>query len=686
MNDADVSKLLINPDIDQLSQIEYLDKDDLVEMVKKMVSGGVSLSFFGKRTASEIERRVKPRQTQIIRHLSIGTESEQKDNALIEGENLQALVTLYKYRGQVDLILTDPPYNTGEDFRYNDKWDTDPNDPDLGLLVAKDDGARHTKWMKAMLPRLKMMKRMLKPSGVLAICIDHRELFRLGMLMNEVFGEENRIGIINWQKTFSPKNDSKHLSTATEYVLIYAKAIESATTNLLPREEERNKSFANPDNDIEGSWAGKDPTASGFRTNTDYAIQSPFTGNLHYPDLEFDFTGDVPKANKHWTGIDKKDVKASLEKWGVPYIEKDLGDGRKKALIIKGSSVNLKAYDTSKDQAVITAKETALRMAASEGWVLPKLYFNDSKQGGKFEGRPRIKNYLKKVKQGKVAITFWAQEDYDTPLNIEAQSWGYEDSGHSQAGVTELDAIMGKQHNFRTVKPLKLFKKIIHLWCPPNGLILDPYAGSGTTGHAVLELNNEVEESNRNFIIIEQGAPEKGDKYAKTLTYERLRRVISGERVNKTGKVVKAAPPLKGGFRFQLLKQAVDARAVLAMKKDELIDIVIVSHWDETKRKATLERINDDSSLKYLVGKNGDNNGYFVIWNGGDAVESFTQKAYATIVQEAKKYNLVAPYYVYARNQLYQSKTVVFHKIPDKILAHLGLNESSDSYNLEEDD
>ncbi len=121
------------------------------------------------------------------------------------------------------MILTDPPYNTGEDFRYNDRWDNDPNDPELGLLVAKEDGSRHTKWMKAMLPRLKMMKSMLKPSGVIAVCIDHRELFHLGLLMNEIFGEENRLGIINWQKSYSPKNQDNHVSSGTEYVLVHAK-------------------------------------------------------------------------------------------------------------------------------------------------------------------------------------------------------------------------------------------------------------------------------------------------------------------------------------------------------------------------------------------------------------------------------------------------------------------------------
>jgi adenine-specific DNA-methyltransferase len=109
--------------------------------------------------------------------------------------------------------LTDPPYNTGEDFRYNDKWDKDPNDPELGELVPKDDGSRHSKWLRFMTPRIWMMREMLKPGGVIAICIDHREVYRLGMLMDEIFREENRVGIINWQKSYAPRSQ-KHMSTA----------------------------------------------------------------------------------------------------------------------------------------------------------------------------------------------------------------------------------------------------------------------------------------------------------------------------------------------------------------------------------------------------------------------------------------------------------------------------------------
>ena len=186
---------------DEINPLELLDREDLIKLVKTILGSGVALTLHGKRSALEISRRVRPRVIRREPKLHVGAPEEQAKNLLIEGENLQAMVTLYKYRGEVDLIETDSPCNTGQQFRYNDRWDEDPNDPDLGTPVKKEDGSRHTKWIKAIMPRLKMMKAMLKTLGVIAICIDHNEPFHLGMIMDEVFGEENRLGIINWQKT-----------------------------------------------------------------------------------------------------------------------------------------------------------------------------------------------------------------------------------------------------------------------------------------------------------------------------------------------------------------------------------------------------------------------------------------------------------------------------------------------------
>jgi len=109
-------------------------------------NGGIKIYFSGKSNALRVIRKVKPRVLKEILELSIGSEEEKNQNIVIEGDNLMSMATLYQYHGKVDLILTDPPYNTGnDDFRYNDKWDKDPNDEGLGDYVKSDDTSKHTK-------------------------------------------------------------------------------------------------------------------------------------------------------------------------------------------------------------------------------------------------------------------------------------------------------------------------------------------------------------------------------------------------------------------------------------------------------------------------------------------------------------------------------------------------------------
>ena len=576
--------------------------------------------------------------------------------------------------------MTDPPYNTGQYFRYNDRWDNDPNDPELGTIVSNEDGSRHTKWIKAMMPRLQIMKAMLKPSGVLAICIDDNELFHLGMMLDEVFGEKNRLAILNWQKTYSPKK-ANHVASATEYVLVYAKDSGLARTEHLERDEAMNARFTNRDNDPNGAWRPGDIAAKDKRERTIYAIQSPFTGKLHYPEAEHEFDTPVSVPTRHWSGMSKKEFRELLEDWGSPYQERDLGDGRGKALVLKGSPVALNGYDPSTDTVVSAASEVALKKlkAGNNGEaVLPRIVFSDDKQKNPGAGRPAIKRHLDLISQGRIPWTFWADEKYEEPIEIGAVSWDHKQSGHSQSGINELDGIVGKGHGFQTVKPLKLIRKIIHIWCPPKGLVLDPYAGSGTVGHAVLELNNETE-ADRRFILIEQGSPENGDKYARTLTWQRLKNAITGERPNG-----KEAEPLGGGFEYRLLTKTIDAKTVLSMQKDELVDVVLTSHWETHRRTApSLTRL-DDESYQYLIGRDENDEGYFLIWDNGGPVGSLNLETYKRVALYAKKANIQPPFHVYARYEMFQSPNVRFWKIPDKILADLGLTEN-DEYNNEDE-
>jgi adenine-specific DNA-methyltransferase len=292
-------------------------------------SEGIRVGFIGKELARRLARRVQPRAVRRLAKYGAGAEEQQASNLIIEGENLQAMVTLFRERGQVDLVVTDPPYNTGKDFRYNDRWDEDPNDPDLGPLVGQDDLGRHTKWMKFMLTRLKIMRDMLKPTGVLAICIDHRELFHLGQMLDDddLFGASNRLAIINWERSSTRRNDKEGVYTATEYILVYAKDRSRVDTSLLSRTELMDAAYKNPDDDPDGSWIGVSPFAPGASTHRGmvYAIQSPFTGLLHYP-----------PGTQCWKD-EKKTIRRWLEHWGSRYVETDLGDGLAKALLLEGA-------------------------------------------------------------------------------------------------------------------------------------------------------------------------------------------------------------------------------------------------------------------------------------------------------------------------------------------------------------
>jgi adenine-specific DNA-methyltransferase len=360
-----------------------------------------------------------------------------------------------------------------------------------------------------------------------------------------------------------------------------------------------------------------------------------------------------------------------LEEWGSEYVECDISDGRpSKALILKDARIlkgNAGPTGDPTDPVVRRSQARAQKRLAKDNW--PRLIFLR-----KGEGRPRLKRYLAEVKKGVVPMTYWADEDYDQPFVIGSTSWEHAQSGHSQAGFNELDSIVGKGHGFATVKPLKLIQKIVQLWCPPDGLIMDPFAGSGTVGHAVLNANNEIG-ANRRFILVERGRPDRGDSYARSLTADRLQRVVTGDWASGT------EPSTGGGYRFATLQQKVDAEALLSMERDDLADTIIASHFDaSTRRRDTLVRVPAGSGYKYLVAHNSGNEGFFLIWNGTKGNTDFTEATYEACAKEAKKAGLNPRYHIYARLYRYQTTNVVFYQIPDRILMDFGLDLRGEPY------
>jgi len=454
----------------------------------------------------------------------------------------------------------------------------------------------------------------------------------------------------------SAKNDPSHVATTTEYVLVYAMDSDLAKTNLLKRTDKSNARFHHLDNDKNGRWKQGDATARDARRATGYAIQSPFTGEMHYP------------GKRHWSNA-KEQMREWLAGWGHEFEERDLKDGFPSALVLKGWRPD---GDVKKNAKLVEVSSAAARSVLQRGnW--PRLYF-----GMKGDAQPVLKVYERDVKIGVVPMTFWDEDFYEDPYHLGSVAWSYGESGRSRDGTEELRSTVDLGQDFETVKPLKLIKKIITLWGRPGGYVFDPYAGSGTTGHAVLELNQETD-GNYKFILVEQGSPASGDKYARSLTHQRLKNVITGQRYGAKG-VPEQVPAIDSGFEFRMLTTQIDAKTVLSMRRDELIDVVMTSHWDSTG-KQTFNLIRIDGKYRYLVGRNSEGEGYFLIWDGDGPVGQLDSSTFKLLLAEAKAAGLAPPYHVYARYEVYQSPNVIFYKIPDKILSHLGLNESNDSFN-----
>ena len=203
------------------------------------------------------------------------------DNIYIEGDNLEVLKLLQRgYHGKVKMIYIDPPYNTGHDFVYKDKFgDTIANYKEQAGLAGQSNpdtsGRYHSDWCSMMYPRLRLARELLSDDGVIFISIDDNEDRNLRILCDEVFGEANFVAQLIWERAYSPKNDAKYVSNSHDYVLVYGKSIERFVIGRLPRTEEANARYKNPDNDPRGVWKPSDLSVKTYNAESDYPITTP---------------------------------------------------------------------------------------------------------------------------------------------------------------------------------------------------------------------------------------------------------------------------------------------------------------------------------------------------------------------------------------------------------------------------
>ena len=246
-------------------------------------------------------------------------------NLYIEGDNLEVLKLLQRaYLGRVKMIYIDPPYNTGNDFVYDDDFAMSREEMDEAMGNLDEDGNRlrrnldsnpryHSDWCSMIYSRLLVARTLLANDGVIFISIDDNEAHHLRKICDEVFGASNFVAELIWERAYSPKNDAKYVSNSHDYILMYAKGIEDFTIGRLPRTEEANARYSNPDNDPRGVWKPSDMSVKTYSADCDYPITTP-SGRIVEPpaarcwSLSAKAFAERLRQNRIWFGSDGNSV------------------------------------------------------------------------------------------------------------------------------------------------------------------------------------------------------------------------------------------------------------------------------------------------------------------------------------------------------------------------------------------
>lgn len=423
------------------------------------------LQFKGKQLIQNHHLTVKYHELIPQREKSLTKKVSLKDNLIIHGDNLKALKALFPtYAGKVKCIYIDPPYNTGnEKWVYNDNVSHPMFNEWLGKVVDNEDLTRHDKWLCMMMPRLKLLRDLLSEDGVIFISIDDNEQHHLRQLMDQVFGEENFVTNIIWQKKYTRSNDAKYFSDNHDFILCYSKNLNNFKIQLLPRTKKQDIRYKNPDNDSRGPWMTQPLHA---KSGSDKSYEFIFNNGC---------------------------------KWKPP----------------------VGTYARYSKESLTHAEKNCEIWFGVEGNAVP-----------------RMKKYLSNM-GGLVPKTIWL----------------YNEVGSNDDAKRELKEIFN-DNPFDSPKPTSLISRILQISTDSNSIILDSFAGSGTTAQAVLQLNKE-DGGNRKFILVEM------EDYADNITAERVRRVIKGVLKAKDKNLKEG---LGGSFSYFDLGKPISLKNILSGK------------------------------------------------------------------------------------------------------------------------
>ena len=481
-----------------------------------------TLDWIGKKTVVNHHKEVPLHLLKCDPDLSVG--DPDSGNLLVQGDNLLALKALLPYyAGQVKCIYIDPPYNTGkEKWVYNDNVNSPEIKEWLGNVVGleAEDLSRHDKWLCMMYPRLRLLKDFLREDGVIFISIDDNEAASLRFLLDEIFGRKNFIASIIWQKVYAPKNSAKHFSEDHDFIIVYAKNGETWCPNPIPRSEEADRRYKNPDNDPRGVWKPDNLTARNPYSAGTYPVVCP-SGRI--------ISG--PPKGSYW----------------------------------RVSEAKFKELD--KDNRI---------------WW--------GKNGNNI---PAIKRFLSEVKQGVVPQTLWS----------------YKDVGHTQDAKKELLSLVEFEDSasvFITPKPVNLIRRIIQIATDKDSIIMDSFAGSGTTGQAVLAQNKEDGGARRCILI------EMDKEICSTVTRPRIKSVVEGH--EKQGQTVSSeakVPGLGDGFKYCFLGETLFNSTGQIAQAVTFIDLARFVFFKETG----LPLPDDVTGKSPLIGIH-NNTAVYLLYNG----------------------------------------------------------------------
>jgi adenine-specific DNA-methyltransferase len=392
----------------------------------------LELLWIGKEDRPRLEPRILIEDQGLSHHAKERvTEQDIFDNKLVFGDNLLALKALeQEFEGKVKCIFIDPPYNTGNAFTHY------------------DDGVEHSIWLGLMRDRLEILRNLLSEDGSIWITIDDNEAHYLKVICDEIFGRINFVRHVTWQKKYSVSNNFRGIASITDHILVYRKS-EKFSNRLLPRSDDAEARYSNPDNDIRGPWKAVDylnQASVSQRPNLVYDITNPFTGEI---------------------------VKNKVKAWKY---EKD-------------------THQTHVDER--------------------RLWWGLTGENSV----PALKLFLSEVRDGM------------TPHNW----WPHNEVGHTDEAKKESINLFGAEAVFSTPKPERLLQRILSLSTVPGDLVLDSFAGSGTTGAVAHKMG-------RRWIMVEL------QETCHTHIVPRLKRVIDGDDLGGITKVTGWKGG--GGFRY----------------------------------------------------------------------------------------------------------------------------------------